>query len=82
MRKNRRPIFDSEEFVLDEIRPWIICLRKQSCNHTRHFTVVGPNSMPVALAQLNQDPPKASWFCFNQLVKHFAENSKVVLEAA
>ena len=59
---DQRPIFDSEDFVLDEIRPWMInCLRKQTCYHTRHFTVMGPNSMSVALAQLHHNLPKAFW---------------------
>ena len=78
IRKNRRPI--SKDFVLDEIRPWFNCLRKQTCNHMRHFTVLGPTSMPVALEQLPQNPRQALWLCFKQLVKHFSEFSKVVLD--
>ena len=84
--KDLRPKFDSEDFVLDEIRTWINCLREQTCDDTRHFTVMGPNSMPVALAQLHQkfrwiqNPPKAFQLCFKLLVEHLAEISKVVLD--
>ena len=38
------------------------------------------NSMPLACAQLHQNPPKAFWLCFIELVEDIAEISEVMLD--
>ena len=53
--------------------------KKQTCYQTRHLASMCTNRMPLACAQLHQNPPKAFWLCFIELVEDMAEFPRLCL---